>query len=104
VPAGFDCPEWVDVACRELSPRAAEEGLADAVDVYVEDIAFSIEDLQEVAGAAAAAGLPLRCHADQLGPSGAAEAACALGARSADHLNHVGPEGVRWLGSGGTAA
>src|SRR5919109_863465 len=82
VPPGFDRSEWVEVACRELIPRAAEEGLADAVDVYVEDIAFSIEDLREVASAAAAAGLPLRCHADQLGPSGAAEAASALGARS----------------------
>ena len=41
------------------------------------------------AAAASAAGLPLRVHADQLGPSGAAEAAAALGARSADHLNHA---------------
>ncbi len=41
------------------------------------------------------AGLPLRCHADQLGPSGAAEAAVALGARSADHLNHVSAAGDR---------
>src|SRR5207302_4826836 len=56
------------------------------------------------AEAAAAAGLPLRCHADQLGPSGAAEAACALGARSADHLNHVSAEGVRALAEGDTAA
>jgi len=104
VPAGTDRSRWVDAACRELIPRAAEEGLADAVDVYVEDIAFSLEDLRAVAEAAAAAGLPLRCHADQLGASGAAEAACELGARSADHLNHVGPEGVRCLGSGGTAA
>src|SRR5262249_54445883 len=40
-----------------------------------------------------------RCHADQLGHSGAAEAAVALGCRSADHLNHVGPAGVKALGS-----
>jgi imidazolonepropionase len=43
-------------------------------------------------------------HADQLGPSGAAEAAAALGARSADHLNHVSTKGVAALGAGSTAA
>jgi len=55
-----------------------------------------------VAEAAAAVGLALRCHADQLGPSGAAEEAVKLGARSADHLNNVSNEGVRALAEGGT--
>jgi imidazolonepropionase len=48
--------------------------------------------------------LAVRCHADQLGSSGAAEAAAAVGARSADHLNHVSEEGVRALGASETAA
>ncbi len=105
VPAGMRREDWVELASRELIPEAARLGLADAVDVYVEDIAFSLDDLATVAEAAGANGLPLRCHADQLGPSGAAEAAAALGARSADHLNHISPEGVAALGSApGTAA
>jgi imidazolonepropionase len=104
VPQGMSRADWVRAACEELIPAAAAEGLADAVDVYVEDIAFDLDDLARVADAAAAAGLPLRCHADQLGASGAAEAAVALGARSADHLNHTGEAGVAALGAGGTAA
>jgi imidazolonepropionase len=104
VPAGMARADWVRMACDELIPAAAAEGLADAVDVYVEDIAFDLDDLARVAGAAADAGLPLRCHADQLGASGAAEAAVALGARSADHLNHAGEAGVAALGAGTTAA
>jgi imidazolonepropionase len=98
VPPGMDRATWVRTVCDELVPAAAAEGLADAVDVYVEDIAFSLDDLRAVAEAATAHGLPVRCHADQLGPSGAAEAAVALGARSADHLNHVSEEGVAALG------
>ena len=94
----------MDAVCAELIPTAAREGLADAVDVYVEDIAFSVEDLRRVAAAAQGAGLPLRCHADQLGHSGAAESAAHLGARSADHLNHVGREGIAALGSSDTVA
>lgn len=104
VPEGLERAAWVRTVCEELIPAAAAEGLVDAVDVYVEDIAFSLDDLHAVADAAHEAGLPLRCHADQLGPSGAAEAAVALGARSADHLNHISPLGIAALGDGGTAA
>jgi len=104
VPRGMDRAEWVERACTELLPRAVEEDLIDAVDVYVEDIAFSVEDLERVASAAEEARLPLRCHADQLGSSGAAEAACRLRARSADHLNHVSEQGVAALGAAETTA
>jgi imidazolonepropionase len=104
IPDGISREEWVAIASEELIPAAASEGFADAVDIYVEDIAFSLEHLERVAAAASAAGLPLRVHADQLGPSGAAEAAAALGARSADHLNHIGAEGLAALGEGRTAA
>ncbi len=102
VPQGVEREHWVRTVCEELIPAAAAEGLADAVDVYVEDIAFTLEDLHEVAHAARSAGLPLRCHADQLGPCGTAEAAAALHARSADHLNHVSPSGIAALGRGET--
>jgi imidazolonepropionase len=98
VPPGRTREQWVAEVCVELIPRAAAEGLADAVDVYVEDIAFTTEDLATVARAARDNGLTLRCHADQLGPSGAAEAAVQCGSRSADHLNHVSAEGIAALG------
>jgi imidazolonepropionase len=99
VPQGVDRREWVRLACDELIPAAASEDLADQVDVYIEDIAFDLDDLARVAEAARAADLPLRVHADQLADSGAASAAVRLGARSADHLNHCSVEGVEALGS-----
>jgi imidazolonepropionase len=104
VPAGMERADWVRVVCGDLIPAAANDGLADAVDVYVEDIAFSVDDLAEVAGSASEAGLPVRCHADQLGASGAAEAAVALGARTADHLNNVSAAGIAALGAAATVA
>jgi imidazolonepropionase len=98
VPLGMTRADWVALACGELIPEAARQGLVDAVDIYVEDIAFTLDDLAAVADAASRASLPLRVHAEQLGATGAAEAAVALGARSADHLNHAGPAGVAALG------
>ncbi len=104
VPAGMTSADWARIAADELIPIAAAERLVDQVDVYVEDIAFSLADLERVAAAADAAGLALRVHADQLGPSGAAEAAAALGARSADHLNHVSDRGVAAIAAAETVA
>ena len=98
VPEGIERADWVRTVCDELIPAAAREDLVDAVDVYVEDIAFSLDDLAEIAQCASHVGLPLRCHADQLGPSGAAEAAVALDAMSADHLNHASAAGISALG------
>jgi imidazolonepropionase len=99
VPRGVDRAAWVRTACDELIPTAAADGLVDQVDIYVEDIAFDLDDLGRVAEAAGTAGLPLRVHADQLGDTGAAAAAVRLGARSADHLNHCNAEGVAALGA-----
>ena len=104
VPDGTTREDWVETVRDRLIRLTARQRLVDAVDVYVEDIAFTVGDLTRVAEAARAFGLPVRCHADQLGASGAAEAAASLGARSADHLNHVSPEGVAALGLGTTAA
>ncbi|HEY3210086.1 MAG TPA: imidazolonepropionase [Actinomycetota bacterium] len=104
IPSDRSREDWVEEVREKLIPAAVEEGLADAVDVYVEDIAFGVEDLAKVAATAREHGLAVRCHADQLGPSKAAEAAVASGARSADHLNHVSEDGVQALGASETAA
>jgi imidazolonepropionase len=104
VPSDRSREDWVEEACRELIPEAAREGLADAVDIYVEDIAFSVDDLRRVAATARENGLAVRCHADQLGPSGAAEVAVEVQARSADHLNNVSPAGIAALGTAGSTA
>jgi imidazolonepropionase len=104
VPQEMKRADWVRAASEELIPEAAGRGLVDAVDVYVEDIAFSLDDLEAIAASAASAGLALRVHADQLGDSGAAAAAARLGARSADHLNHCSADGIAALVDGETVA
>jgi imidazolonepropionase len=104
VPPGIDRSAWVRTVCDELIPQASAAALVDQVDVYVEDIAFTVADLEAVAAAAASARLPLRVHADQLGDSGAAAAAVRLGARSADHLNRCSDAGVAALGDAADTA
>lgn len=95
---------YLDIVCREMIPRAAAAGLADAVDAFCEDIAFSPTECARVFRAAADSGLPVRLHADQLSDLGGAELAARHGARSADHLEHTSLSGVRALAAAKTTA
>jgi imidazolonepropionase len=105
VPDGWTRSAWVRAAADEIIPTAAAERLVDQVDIYVEpSIAFTLDDLERLAAAAAAADLPLRVHADQLADGRAAAAAARLGARGADHLNHTDPGGVAALAASDTVA
>jgi imidazolonepropionase len=97
-----DADAYVDWAIAEVLPAAAE--LAVAADVFVERGAFGIEPARRYLRACAAAGLALRLHGDQLTEMGAVPLAIELGARSVDHLESTGPEGVTALGRSDTAA
>lgn len=87
-----------------MIPRAAEEGLAEAVDVFCEAIAFDAEECRGVLEAARVHGLQRRLHADQLSDSGGASLAAEVEARSADHLEHASREGIRAMARAGTVA
>jgi imidazolonepropionase len=78
----------------ELIPAIGRERLATACDVFVEDSAFTVEEARRILLAGRTAGLAPRLHADQLSSSGGAELAAEVGARSADHLEHVSERGI----------
>jgi imidazolonepropionase len=86
---------YIDFLLGEVLPEAA--GLAEAADVFLERGAFDVEQARRYLSACAAAGLTLRLHGDQFTESGAIPLAIELGARSVDHLEATGPEGVAEL-------
>lgn len=95
---------YLDLVCEEMVPRAAEAGLADAVDAFCEEIAFTPQECARVFAAAGRHGLPVRLHADQRTDQGAAGLAAAHGALSADHLEHTSEDGVMAMAAAGTVA
>ncbi len=104
-------PEYRDAAdayiahvCKEIIPAAAAEGLADAVDVFCETIAFSPAQCERVFQAAHRHGLAIKAHAEQLSNRGGAALAARYGALSADHLEHVDEAGVEAMAHAGTVA
>ncbi len=95
---------YVDEVCERIIPRAAAEGLADAVDAFCESIAFSPAQTSRVFEAARLHGLRVKLHADQLGDSGGATLAARNEALSADHLEHASETGIAAMASAGTVA
>ena len=99
-----DADAYVELICDELIPRVVERGLADAVDAYCETIAFTPEQVDRLFRAAAASGLPVKLHADQLSAGGGAELAARHKALSADHLEYTSAAGVEAMAASATAA
>jgi imidazolonepropionase len=96
VPPEFaDADAYLDFALGEVLPAAAE--LAEAADVFLERGAFDVLQARRYLEACAAAGLELRLHGDQFTEQGAVGLAVELGARSIDHLEATGAEGVATL-------
>jgi len=99
-----DRARYVEEVARGMLPEVARAGLASYADVFVDAHAFSLAEARLVLEAAAAEGLGVRLHADQLADDSAAALAAALGAASADHLEHVSDEGIEALARAGTVA
>ncbi len=96
VPPEFeDADAYLDYALAEVLPEAAR--LAEAADVFLERGAFDATQARRYLEACREAGLALRLHGDQFSEAGAVPLAVELGARSIDHLEATGPDGVRAL-------
>jgi imidazolonepropionase len=90
-----DGDAYLDFALAEVLPEAART--AEAADVFLERGAFDATQARRYLEACRDAGLALRLHGDQFTEAGAIPLAIELGARSVDHLEATGPDGLRAL-------
>ena len=95
---------YLDLLINDLLPAITKDNLADAVDAYQEEIAFSAEDVSRLFEAAKKHGLPVKLHADQLSDTNGAATAAKFGALSADHLEYVNQAGIKAMAKAGTVA
>ncbi len=95
---------YVDLMVDQVLPTAHAEGLVDAVDAYLEPIAFTGEEVSRLFDKARALGLPVKLHADQLGDGGGAALAARHHALSADHVEYISDEGVQAMAKAGVVA
>ncbi len=95
---------YINLVKSEMIPAVAREGLAEWCDVFCETGVFTPDESREILQAGRDAGLKLRIHADELGPSGGSAVAAELGVRSADHLIFVDAAGADRLAAAGVVA
>jgi imidazolonepropionase len=87
--------EYIDLVCNEMLPKIVNAGLADAVDVFCENIGFTVSQTKRVFDAAKYHGLPIKVHAEQLSNLGATELAASYKALSADHVEFLDEKGIK---------
>lgn len=99
VPPGFTAAEWMDEV-----DRLAGEADVDALDIYVESVAFSNADLERLGDIARREGVPLRAHVEQFNANRSVPVALSAGARSVDHLARLHPDDLAPLARAECAA
>ncbi len=93
--------EYITSVVEEMLPEVVRQNLAEFCDTFCERGYFDAAATRRVLGAAKAAGLKLRMHADQLTNSGAAALAAELGAVTADHLEQTEAAGIAAMKAAG---
>jgi imidazolonepropionase len=99
VPAGYTADAWMD----EVEALSGEVAV-DALDIYVESVAFANSHLERLGAIARSRGLQLRAHVEQFATNRSVPVALASGARSVDHLACLHPDDVGPLASSECAA
>jgi imidazolonepropionase len=96
--------DYVNLVVNEILPVLKKAELVDAVDAFMEPIAFTGDEISTFFQAAIKLGLPVKLHADQLGNRGGAKLAAGFQALSADHIEHADEASVLALAQAGTVA
>lgn len=99
VPPGMDAGGWMD----EVDALAAA-GDVDALDIYVESVAFTNADLERLGAIASREAVPLRAHVEQFNTNRSVPVALDAGARSLDHLACLHPDDLAPLAAAECAA
>ncbi|MCG8916094.1 imidazolonepropionase [Actinokineospora sp. PR83] len=102
VPPGADAGAYAALAAGDMLTAVAPH--VRWADVFCETGAFDEAQSRAVLTAAAARGLGLRVHGNQLGPGPGVRLAVELGAASVDHCTHLAPADVDALAGSTTVA
>jgi imidazolonepropionase len=84
--------EYVEEVRTNLLGEIHRRGMAGAIDVFCDPVAFTVEECRAVLTRAVELGFPVKLHAEQMAHFGGARLAAELGARSADHLESATAE------------
>jgi imidazolonepropionase len=105
VPKEFqDCSQkYVEIVCKQMIPAAARRKLAQFVDVFCDQGAFTAEETTQIFAAAEKHGLSVRAHMGQLSETGL-QPFLRFHPASFDHMDHVSEDDIPQLAKHDTVA
>ncbi|MGY6521208.1 MAG: imidazolonepropionase [Mongoliitalea sp.] len=95
--------DYLKTITEQLFPMLQEEGLSNRIDAFIEDTAFTSEDIQSYFQKAKKMGFDITVHADQF-HAGGSQVAVDFGAISADHLEASTDKEIELLANSNTIA
>ena len=96
--------KYVQLIIEKILPFVSQNKLADFVDVFCENGAFTIDETREILLKAKELNLKTRVHADEIENYGGAKLAVEIGCISADHLLMVDDEAIELLAEKGVVS
>ncbi|MBR1798675.1 MAG: imidazolonepropionase [Bacteroidales bacterium] len=88
---------FVDLVVDRMIPQAADEGLADFIDVFCDRGFFTVAETERMLEAGAKHGMRAKIHANELACSGGIQCAVKWNALSCDHLEYTGADEIAAL-------
>lgn len=99
-----DPDTYVDHVCQHMLPALWEKRLFEAVDVFCENVGFTLAQSERVFQAAQALGIPIKGHVEQLSNLGGTALVSRYRGLSADHIEYLDDAGVAAMAHSGTVA
>lgn len=96
--------KYLELVCGDMLKKIKAKGLAEYVDVFIEEGAFTIEEGERVIQAAVKNGFGIRIHADEFTDKGGAALGAKYNAASVDHLGAISEAGIQALAGSNTVA
>ncbi len=94
---------YIDKVCEWL-PILHKKGLVDAVDGFIEAIAFDLAQITKVFDTAKSLGLPVKLHSEQLTDMGGSELVSKYQGLSSDHLEQLSEAAIKQMAKSHTVA
>ncbi|MFH1454298.1 MAG: imidazolonepropionase [Armatimonadota bacterium] len=98
-----DRKKYIDIVINEMMPLVKKENLAEFIDVFCEEGAFTLEESRRILEKAKRLGFKLKIHADEFKNLGGSSLIASLKGTSSDHLMNIGDKDIKLMAENKTA-
>ena len=96
--------DYLQVVIDDIMPTLWQEGLFECVDVFCENVGFTLAQTEKLFQAASRLGIPIKGHTEQLSLLGGSALVAQYQGWSADHVEYLDEAGVMAMAKHGTVA